>query len=136
MKITTVFLILFFLGATAFADQSVVFSGRPSVKISEGGTNRTPEQISKSVAHTLECVISQDGESYYWASRGDVPMVRVDAGAFTTFVAVNGSGYVRVVVPAMKDAARLMSETEGRFDYVEHMNIGLRSITYYGVDNL
>lgn len=53
--------------------------------------------------------------------------------AFITFVALNGSGYVRVVKRDTKAAASLMSPTEERFDYVEHVMIGLRSITYYGL---
>jgi hypothetical protein len=60
-------------------------------------------------------------------------MVRIDNGAFSTFVALNGSGYVRVVRPTMKPTAGMMSPTEERFDYVEHLVIGLRSLTYYGV---
>jgi hypothetical protein len=46
-------------------------------------------------------------------------MVRVEAGAFITFIAANGAGYVRIVKPSMKTDASLMSETEKRFDYVE-----------------
>jgi len=59
-------------------------------------------------------------------------MVRVKSGTFVTFVAVNGAGYVRVVSPEMKQVASLMGDTESKFDYVEHMLIGLKSVTYYG----
>jgi len=38
-----------------------------------------------------------------------------------------------MVNPDFKDAASLMSETEAQYDYVEHLLIGLRSVTYYGV---
>jgi hypothetical protein len=112
---------------------STVFKGRPSLKISEGGIERTPEQVSRDRAINLECIISQIGTSYYWASRENVPMVRVDSGGFITYVAANGAGYVRVVKPEAKAAAALMSDTEERFDYVEHALIGLRSVTYYGI---
>lgn len=54
------------------------------------------------------------------------------AGAFITFLAVNGSGYVRVVKPELKEVASLMSKTEESFDYVEHLTIGLRSVNYWG----
>lgn len=60
-------------------------------------------------------------------------MLRKESGAFITFVAVDGSGYVRIISPEMKDAASLMAETELKFDYAEHLLIGLRSVTYYGV---
>lgn len=122
------------LSASGSAVQSpaTVFKGRPSVKVSESGLERTPEQIRREQAINLECVISQIGTSYYWASRENVQLSRVDSGAFVTFVAANGSGYVRMVKPEAKTAAALMSPTEERFDYVEHLAIGLRSITYYG----
>lgn len=116
----------------AFQSPATVFKGRPSFKVSEGGLERMPEQIGRERAIKLECVISQIGTSYYWASRENVQLLRVDGGAFITFVAVNGSGYVRMVKPEAKTAAALMSQTEERFDYVEHLVIGLRSVTYYG----
>ena len=112
---------------------STVFKGRPSVKISEGGIERTPDNISRERSINLECVISQIGDSYYWASRENVPLVKIESGAFVTFVAANGSGYIRVVKREMKAAASLMSPTEEGFDYVEHALIGLRTVTYYGV---
>ena len=112
---------------------TTVFKGRPSVKISEGGVERTPEQIARDRAINLECVISQIGNSYYWASRENVQLMRVDNAGFITFVAMNGSGYIRVVKPEAKAAAALMGPTEERFDYVEHLLIGLTSMTYYGV---
>jgi len=114
------------------AQATTVFSGVPSLKISEGGVERTPAQLERQDAVNLGCVISKIGEYYYWASRENTAMVRVENGAFITYVAANGSGYVRVVVPGMKSAASLMGETEAKFDYVEHLLIGLKSVTYYG----
>ncbi len=121
-------------GSVVFSVQppSTVFKGRPSLKVSEGGVERTPEQITSDRAINLECVISQIWNSYYWASRDNVQLTRVGSGAFTTFVALNGSGYVRIIKPEAKAAAALMSPTEETFDYVEHLVIGLRSVTYYG----
>ena len=102
------------------------------VKVSEGGLERVPEQIARERGLDRECVVGQIGASFFWASRANVPLSRVDAGAFVTLVATNGSGYVRIVKPEAKAAAALMSPTEERFDYVEHLVIGLRSVTYYG----
>ena len=109
-----------------------VFKGRPSVKVSEGGVERTPVQVTRDQANNLECVISQIGTSFYWASRENVQLFRVDSAGFITFVAANGSGYVRMTKPEAKAAAAMMSPTEENFDYVEHLLIGLRSVTYYG----
>ena len=133
MLISALFVIC--LGASSSGIQApvTIFKGRPSVKISEGGIDRTPEQVARDRAINLECVISQIGSSYYWASRENLQLSRIDSGGFVTYVATNGAGYVRVVKPEAKAAAALMSGTEERFDYVEHALIGLRSITYYGL---
>jgi hypothetical protein len=108
------------------------FSGIPSVKISEGGLERSPETVDRAKAANLACVISEIGGKYYWASRENKLMVRHEGGAFVTYVAVDGAGYVRTILPSLKAAASLMSPTEERFDYVEHVVLGLRSVTYYG----
>lgn len=81
--------------------------------MSEGGTERLPETLAREKAVNMACVISE-------------------IGAFITFLAADGSGYVRIIKPALKGAASQMSPTEKTFDYVEHLLMGLRSITYYG----
>jgi hypothetical protein len=127
--------LLLFAGCvdTAYSQQPVtVFKGRPSVKISEGGVERAPETLSTDTAANLECVISQIGDRFYWASRENTPLIAVEAGAFITYVSVTGNGYVRVVKPQFKGAASAMSRTEERFNYVEHVVVGLRSVTFYG----
>ena len=59
-------------------------------------------------------------------------MLQIQSGAFVTFVATSGAGYVRIIPPDLKEAASLMDETEKKYDYVEHLVIGLKSVTYYG----
>jgi hypothetical protein len=120
------------LSLDAFTQTTTVFSGAPSVKISEAGFERVPERLDSVQGADLACVISRVGDKYYWASRENQSMVRIESEAFITFVAVNGSGYVRVTIPEMKDSVSGMGETEKRFDYVEHLLIGLKSVTYYG----
>jgi hypothetical protein len=97
-------------------------------KISEGGVGRVPETVTRENAINLECVVSQIGDDYYWASRENKPMVRIEATAYTTFVAVDGAGYVKVVKPDRKATAALVDEAAERFDYVEHLTLGLRSV--------
>ena len=120
-------------GAGMQERQTTVFKGTPSVKVSEGGIERLPETLSLDRAVNLACVISRIGDRYFWATRENTELTRHESGAFVTFLALNGSGYVRVIKSELKSAAALMSPTEARFDYVEHLAIGLRSVTYYGV---
>ena len=60
----------------------------------------------------LGVVISQIGDNYYWASRENTPLVAIDAGAFVTYFAVNGRGYVRVIKPELKSAASLLDAAD------------------------
>jgi hypothetical protein len=129
--IITVFILI--IAAAVHAQSTMVFKGLPTVKISEGGVSRVPENITRDMAENLKCIVSKIGGSYYWASRENVKLLRIDSGAFSTFIAENGSGYIRLVNPDLKDAASLMSETEAKYDYVEHLLIGLPSVTYYGI---
>lgn len=119
--------------ASAFAQApTTVFKGVPNLKISEGGVERTPEPLANAVAVNLACVVSRIGDEYFWASRENVPLVMIESGAFITYLAVNGSGYVRVTKPELKAAVRQAGGAEAAFDYVEHLLIGLKSVTYYG----
>jgi hypothetical protein len=120
------------LPADANAQATTVFRGVPSLKVAEGGTERTPERLSPERSAGFIAVISKVGDKYLWASRENIEVVRIELGAFITYVAVNGSGYVRTVAPGMKEAVSMMGRTETEFDYVEHLLIGLRSVTYYG----
>lgn len=120
------------LSGPVLGQSRTVFSGIPSVKVSEGGTGHVPEAIHRDKAVNLGCVISEIGGKYHWATRGNKELVRHASGAFVTYVATDGSGYVRIIDPSVKGSAALMSPTEAKFDYVEHLLIGLRSVTYYG----
>ena len=117
-----------------FSESETVFEGLPKVKISEGGINRVIDDLPMEKAVNLACVISKIGDKYYWASRENKEMYRYKSGAFITYYATDGSGYVRIIFTEMKAMASLMDKTEAEFDYIEHLLIGLRSITYYGVN--
>lgn len=134
-RVLTIFTLatMLFAPSLSVGQATTVFAGLPGVKISEGGVERVPENVTRDRAVNLACVISRIGDKYYWASRENKEMIRIVSGAFITFLAVDGAGYVRIVAPGMKGTVSLMSDTETRFDYVEHALIGLRSITYYGV---
>lgn len=114
------------------AQSRTVFSGIPVIKISEGGIERLPEKIQRDKAINHGCVITEMEGRYYWTTRENAEMVRTVSGVFITYVAINGSGYVRVIDRKFKINASLMSPTEAQFDYIEHLLIGLRSVTYYG----
>ena len=112
--------------------QSFSFTGIPSVKVTEGGTERNAEKIESAKALSVACVVKEIDGKFFWETRGNKPLLKIESGAFIIFIAVDGSGYVRLIKPSLKEAASQMSNTEKNFDYIEHLILGLRSVTYYG----
>ena len=132
----------FLLAASIFLCSSICnaqvlsFVGVPAVRISEGGVERFAEKLEQSKSMELACVVKEIDGKFIWASRENKPLVKIDTGgAFVMFVAVDGSGYIRQIKPSFKNAASLMSSTEKSFDYIEHLLLGLRTVTYYGMAN-
>ena len=133
MKRRSLAAVIVLYSATLCSGQATtVFSGVPSTKVSEAGLDRIVQHLERKDASNLVCTISEIDGKYYWATRENKQLVRTESGAFITFVAVNGSGYVRFINPKLKKAASLMSNTEAKYDYVEHLVIGLSTVTYWG----
>ncbi len=127
------FIFIFLIPIAAFAEPIIVFEGQPTVKIlNEGEASGTFEKLAPPKAANLKCAISKIGDEYFWTSRNYTPLFLIDSGGFFTFIAMSGSGYIRVIKGDFKQAASQISETEKDFDYVEHLVLGLRSVTYYG----
>lgn len=114
------------------AEPKTVFDGRPSVRVATNAEGSKALPVPLAEASNLHCVISLIDGKLYWASRENRPMTVFESGAFFVFVADGGAGYVKVIKPDMKEAASLFGETETRYDYVEHLTLGLGSMTYYG----
>jgi hypothetical protein len=127
-----IFLFVFCLCANLCKAQSFSFTGIPSVKVSEGGIERNVEKVEKSKAMSVACIVKEIDGKFFWETRGNKPLLKIDSGAFVIFLAVDGSGYVRLIKPSLKEAASQMSNTEKNFDYIEHLILGLRAVTYYG----
>jgi hypothetical protein len=128
--------LLLFLGlsATVLAQRPVVvFSGIPSIKVSEGGTERATTKTSGEGALSARIEITKVGDRYFWSSRENRELFLIDkGGAFQTYIAEDGAGYIRVVRSDWKPLVSKLGDTEARFDYVEHLVTGLRSVTYWG----
>ena len=136
MKKAILILLFLTVATPLFAKELVIFTGIPEIKISEGGVNRVPENLTKDKAIKFQCTITKIDDKYYWTSRENVELIPIASGAFITYWAVNGSGYVRVIKPEMKEEVKkigaMAGDPEEKFDYVEHLLLGLKSVTYYG----
>ena len=136
MKKAILTLIFLTIAAPIFAKDMIIFTGVPEIKISEGGINRVPENLSKDNALKFKCTVTKIDDKYYWTSRENVELKPIASGTFITYWAVNGSGYVRVIKPEMKEEVKrlgaIAGDPEEKFDYVEHLLLGLKSVAYYG----
>jgi hypothetical protein len=123
--------ILLTLAAASMMAQEQVFFGIPAVRINEDGATRAVKNLSPEQAAGYHCVISLIGDKYYWTSRESKPLTRSESGAYITCHATDGSGYVRIQDSGVKRVLASIGGP-GTFDYVEHLLLGLTSVTYYG----
>ncbi|MBU0573842.1 MAG: hypothetical protein KKH83_05145 [Candidatus Margulisbacteria bacterium] len=133
-KITLAMLIICCI-LISFAQALDLFVGTPKIKISEGGIDRVVENMPEDKANEYLCVISEEDEKYFWTSRENNELIPIKSGAFITLIATNGSGYIRIIPKAYKELTAITEYAEAEFDYVEHLLIGLSSVTYYGIGN-
>ena len=124
-----------FLGAGLVAAESfaqeLVLSGTSSkvIEIDQFGDRITHEDD-----RSRELRITRVGDDYFWASRGDIPLAVTSSGIYLTYIAVDGSGYIRTV----NETARQQFIEQGpeniigRYTYVEHVSHDLTSTTAYG----
>lgn len=110
------------------------FEGSPAVKVQviEGVAQTEPVVPLK--AREFRAVVVREGDQFLWASRNNVPLVKRESGAYVTYVAANGAGYVRVLNPAMRKLRESLpaEQREREFVYMEHLVNQMGSITYFG----
>ncbi len=121
-------------GATQALGAQLEFLGEPVTKIEIANGVAASSPIPPSEGKKRRAVITREGDQYFWASRGGIPMTRVESGGYVTYVAVTGEGYVRTLLPAGLDALyQLPPEArEKEFAYTEHLVDQLGSTTYFG----
>lgn len=120
--------LLVLLFALPLLGQDVVFRGTPTVRVFATTEKEDRQKLDSAAALKNECVIVQRGKKYFWASRNNAPLTRVDAPQFTYFFHNGGAGYVKVFT-GNRDAAKAPA------DYVENISQGFDVVTYWGRAN-
>jgi len=69
MKKIILTLLILTIASSLFAKEEIVLTGMPEIKISEGGANRVPENLTKDKAIKFKCTITKIDDKYYWALR-------------------------------------------------------------------
>lgn len=100
------------------------FEGTPQTKVEVTLGATTSEAVPRDEREKRRVVITRDGDKYYWASRNNTPLYKLDSGDYVTYVAATGVGYVRVLSPR-KAIGRNVT-------YMEHLTVQMGSITYFG----
>jgi hypothetical protein len=116
---------LFICAVSLFGADSIVFRGTPTIRVLSTADNDQRTKLEADAGAKNECVIVQRGKKYYWQSRGNELMTRIDSSQFTYFVHTGGAGYVKIFT-GVRDAAAAA-------DYIEHINQqGFEVVTYWG----
>lgn len=132
MRTIAIALLLAF--ATSIQAGEVVFEGYPVKKIETNENSSNVSVLSKEKSTEYKVVITKEGENYYWATRGNLQVVPMQSGFYITFLAVNGTGYVRTLAPEARNIFKQLpaEEQQKQFLYFEHLVHQMGSITYYG----
>ena len=118
----------------AIGQEQVVLEGLPTKRIERTAEFSTATVISGLESQSSAVRITKADDIYYWSSRGNIPMSRIEDGIYITYVAVDGSGYVRTLNAIAREVFQRQASDDqvGQTMYVEHILVGLESLTYYG----
>jgi hypothetical protein len=117
-----------------FAQESVVFEGLPLKTVESSFLATLARELNDDESFQYQVRIAERNGRYYWASRGMKELIRSESGAYITYHAVDGSGYVRVGGSALLELRERLPEEQRRQEigYVEHLLTQFASVTYYG----
>lgn len=136
MKVIQLTMALLALPVQALAGQGerVAFEGRPVLQLQSGFLATVRRDLSEDQGFEYQVRIIERNGRYFWATRQMIELARSEGGSYTTYVALNGAGYIRVGSPLLLDLRdRLPAEDRQReIGYVEHLLTQLESVTYYG----
>jgi hypothetical protein len=126
------FISLFLVPLSLEAQTVAEFEGTPKMGINEFGVFRAPTDLTPEEQATHKVLITKKDDKYYWTSRENRELRKFESGAFVTYWTLDGSGYVRIGNEEWKSKMRV-KYPQYNFDYVEHLTIGLGSLSYYGI---
>ena len=120
------------IGLCSSAYGETVFIGHPIQKITISEHGVIEKGMSGSDADEFRVVIEKIDGSYFWKSRENLELVPQVSGIYTTYVAENGSGYIRVITEWMRQTGDTLPKEERGYYYMEHLIHTMGSITYMG----
>jgi hypothetical protein len=100
-----------------------VFIGYPFKKVEIIGMKAYDSKLLDEDIKKYKLIISKKNNSYFWVTRNNQELKKKISGIFDIYYATDGSGYIKV---ARKSKEKL---------YIEHVHLGLDTITFFGFEN-
>lgn len=113
------------------AEAQTVLDAGPAVKVESGEGATTRSVLRESERTKYRVIVTKRGGQYFWTSREERELVYQQSGAFYYFIDPRGGGYVKVFDADTLPAS--MRDPGPRFRYMEHLTLGLSTITYWGM---
>jgi hypothetical protein len=112
----------------------VVFEGQPLTKVSISFEGASTVRLTSDEAFKAQVRIVERNGRYFWQTRGMKELSRAESGAYITYSAVDGSGYIRVHIPMMLDLREKLpkDQRDREIGYSEHLLTQFASVTYFG----
>ena len=118
------FLIPLLLCVSVVHADEIVFRGLPLVRLIATPAHDNREKLDADAAQKSECLVVLRGRKFYWRSRNDVLLNKVETSDFTYFISPEGFGFIKVFTGQRKaDAAA---------EYIESITREFDVITYWG----
>ncbi len=133
LKIYLLLISLFILIHKAEAAPKIIFSGSPINKSVNSGLEVQSGEVPTAEKNKYKLVITEEDGKYFWTTRDNNELTRIvnNTGMYVTYVAKNGSGFIRVQDPSA--TATLHDKIPAyQYDYMEVLLQGLIIITYFG----
>ncbi len=134
VRIVFLCLLLFASSASLAEEARVVFEGTPTYRTITSPETTERVRLDPKYALRKRLIITQRNGKYYWASRENGLLVRTESGSYITYIAADGTGYVRTSSPEMYALKKkLPPEAQVQeVDYMEHLVSMFDSIVFYG----
>ncbi len=128
MRYLVPFALVFVLASPGLAQ--TVLSARPTVKVESNAASTQRFQLSDAEQEEFRVVITTRDGRYYWISREGRELMHHRSGVFHYFIDPTGGGYVKVVDTDLLPES--LRDPGPRVQYLEHVTLGLGTITYWG----
>ena len=100
-----------------------IFIGTPIARIELAGEQVQRTMLDSASQSEFQVIIQKLDDRYFWKTREMKELERHQSGIFVTYQAIDGSGYVRIDSSA---------NASSPISYIEHLKLGLATITYQG----